>query len=113
MVIYVSDNYADVGTFPRFYLTADERYFLRFRVRKTVLVPDGVCSTAPEDQGRAACYVRQWLRIRLLDPHNCTVFYLRHKNPEYEVCDPMAVVTDYRSVADSALHAFNGPKVGL
>ncbi|KAH7722215.1 Protein DEL-7, partial [Aphelenchoides avenae] len=99
IVVFVTDNYPDVATFPRYYIDPKQRNYLRFKASKTVLLPAySQCSTAPEHRGRATCYIQKFLRNRLIRPFNCTVFYLRHKNPELDICEPKLLVENYNTV---------------
>uniref|UniRef100_A0A914HJ15 Uncharacterized protein n=1 Tax=Globodera rostochiensis TaxID=31243 RepID=A0A914HJ15_GLORO len=98
IVAYISQLYEDIPTFPRFYLNNHTWYRIRLKKRRiSMLSPNPHC--APEQtEKRGNCYVESWHRERVTKPFNCTIFYLAHKNPELEVCDPKVIFLNYRSV---------------
>ncbi|KAI1733335.1 amiloride-sensitive sodium channel domain-containing protein [Ditylenchus destructor] len=109
VIVYVGDQYDDVPTFPRYYLNTNIWYRLRFRKRRIkMLPPNPHCTTDYNNKGRGYCLVESWLRSRIIEPLNCTVFYMAHKHPEMPVCDPETVVRNY-GLVDQAdkLFAYN------
>ncbi|KAH7708932.1 hypothetical protein AAVH_23808 [Aphelenchoides avenae] len=52
----------------------------------------------------ARCTVREWLKARVIEPLNCTLFYMQHqafsKWPTLEVCPPEWIIRHYDQVAN-------------
>ncbi|KAL3113058.1 hypothetical protein niasHT_013523 [Heterodera trifolii] len=98
VVAYISQNSEDFATFPRFYLNNHTWYRIRLKKRRiSMLSPNPHCSSE-RTMERGNCYVDSWLRERVTKPFKCTIFYLAHKSPELEVCDPKVIFLNYRSV---------------
>uniref|UniRef100_A0A183C2J1 Acid-sensing ion channel 1-like n=1 Tax=Globodera pallida TaxID=36090 RepID=A0A183C2J1_GLOPA len=98
IVAYISQLYEDIPTFPRFYLNNHTWYRIRLKKRRiSMLSPNPHCASEQTEK-RGNCYVESWHRERVTKPFNCTIFYLAHKNPELEVCDPKVIFLNYRSV---------------
>ncbi|KAI1714492.1 amiloride-sensitive sodium channel domain-containing protein [Ditylenchus destructor] len=88
VIVYVGDQYDDVPTW--------------------MLPPNPHCTTDYNNKGRGYCLVESWLRSRIIEPLNCTIFYMAHKHPEIPVCEPETVVRNY-GLVDQAdkLFAYN------
>lgn len=44
------------------------------------------------------CYLKNWVKLNLIDPFNCTVPYLENITGitgVYPICDPAVIVADY------------------
>uniref|UniRef100_A0A1I7S9N6 Sodium channel protein Nach n=1 Tax=Bursaphelenchus xylophilus TaxID=6326 RepID=A0A1I7S9N6_BURXY len=103
-VIFCSDNDTDISTFPRFYVNMNESIFVRFVARFLRMSPwESECSMLDEDKGRATCYVKKYHEYRVLNPLNCSLFYLKHRAERYEVCAPLDIVYNYNVVVNGAL----------
>lgn len=126
IVVYLTDEHRAVGTFPRFYVHFHSAIFVRAKMRRITMLPGNEqCQSDPESQaraifleiylfkfillilnadifqGRSSCWLRRWLREKVLEPFNCTVFYLgRNKYREFPVCQPITIVRNYLSVID-------------
>jgi len=101
IIVYISDKYSDVGTFPRFYVNFHESMYMRLKARRIINLPsNSQCTPRLEERGRATCFMSKWLWRKVVSPLNCTVFYLRHKHPEYSVCEPEVIVRNYAKVND-------------
>ncbi|KAH7722497.1 Protein DEL-7 [Aphelenchoides avenae] len=99
IVLFVSDKYPDIRLFPRFYLNRERYMVMHLRAVVYKLLPTNkYCSASPEDRGQGTCPINSWLRTRVIGPHNCTLFYMHHKNPDLEICRPEAVISDYYNV---------------
>uniref|UniRef100_A0A915DD72 Uncharacterized protein n=1 Tax=Ditylenchus dipsaci TaxID=166011 RepID=A0A915DD72_9BILA len=110
-IAYISDRFPDVATFPRLYVDFHESTYLKVKGRRMVLLPwNNDCSMSPEFRGKA-CYVRKWLRTKVIEPLNCTVFYLKDKIPGYSVCDPEVIVRNYKTVTNTSLSNADGLKI--
>ncbi|KAH7719715.1 Protein DEL-7 [Aphelenchoides avenae] len=112
MIAYIADNHPDVATFPRYYIDIRKNNYIRFSATEIQLFPwNEQCSERPEDKGRASCYVRKWLRTRLIQPFNCTVFYMAHKNPKLDICEPKVLVENYQTMRNNSLNVAAGERV--
>uniref|UniRef100_A0A915DB18 Uncharacterized protein n=1 Tax=Ditylenchus dipsaci TaxID=166011 RepID=A0A915DB18_9BILA len=99
IVVYVTDKHPDVGHFPRYYINLHEAIYVRVRGKRIVMLDgNSQCSSKKEYKGRSTCFMKKWMRQRLLDPLNCTLFYLKDKAVGYDVCEPDLVVQHYSSV---------------
>uniref|UniRef100_A0A915P998 Uncharacterized protein n=1 Tax=Meloidogyne floridensis TaxID=298350 RepID=A0A915P998_9BILA len=97
LIVYLSQQYEDIPTFPRFYL--NNNYWYRLRLKKkhiSLLNPNQHCSPVEKYIKRGNCYVDSCERI--IQPFNCTIFYFSHKNPKFDVCDPEIIFNNYFSI---------------
>ncbi|KAE9546852.1 hypothetical protein FO519_009936 [Halicephalobus sp. NKZ332] len=103
IILYVSDEFPDVPTFPRFYLAPNHLNQLHLERRITSMLPDNPhCSNSSSAIGVGTCMVNTWLDRRIVNPLNCTVFYLRNKHPELPVCSPKEIVKNYNNMINLA-----------
>ncbi|CAD6187959.1 unnamed protein product [Caenorhabditis auriculariae] len=105
--VHVSDSFAAVATFPRFYLTFNDKIFMNVYLRKVLMRPDKrVCSFAPKEQGRATCYINKWLQDVVISRFNCTFVYLSNfsSSAGFETCDPSIIVTNYDGVVNGGFN---------
>lgn len=110
-ILYVSDEYLDVATFPRYYLYPQKWNQLRLARQIISMLPNSpYCSNSTEAIGRGTCLVNSWLKSRIVNPLNCTLFYFQHKFPNLPVCRPEAIVKTYKNVIDLAFNDDTGVK---
>ncbi|CAD5228038.1 unnamed protein product [Bursaphelenchus okinawaensis] len=103
-VVFVSDNYTDISTFPRYYINLNEAIFVHFSARLLRMSPfESECSMLEEDKGRATCYVKKYHEYRVLGPLNCSLFYLNHRVEGYQTCEPLDIVYNYNVVVNGAI----------
>lgn len=97
VVIYISDRYPDIATFPRFYLNYKQWNRMRFELNEVKMLPtSGQCSDDPNSLGRGTCFVNQWLTAKVIEKYKCTVFYFENKTRGVPICDPDILVRDYK-----------------
>uniref|UniRef100_A0A914M7W3 Uncharacterized protein n=1 Tax=Meloidogyne incognita TaxID=6306 RepID=A0A914M7W3_MELIC len=63
LIVYLSQQYEDIPTFPRFYL--NNNYWYRLRLKKkhiSLLNPNQHCSPVEKYIKRGNCYVDSWLK---------------------------------------------------
>ncbi|KAE9548976.1 hypothetical protein FO519_007810 [Halicephalobus sp. NKZ332] len=103
-ILYISDEYPDVATFPRFYLEAMKWNQLHLQKRVISMLPNNPhCSNETTAQGEGTCFVNKWLEKKVVHPLNCTLFYLQHKYPKLPVCNPEKIVETYSNVISLAI----------
>ncbi|KAI6174375.1 hypothetical protein M3Y98_01183300 [Aphelenchoides besseyi] len=104
-VVFISDSFVDISTFPRFYINVNESQHVRLWARELQMLPwNEQCSADIKDQGRARCYVEKYHTSRVLLPFNCSLFYLSHRYPSYDVCDPLKVIYNYNVITNAAMN---------
>ncbi|KAI6216632.1 hypothetical protein M3Y99_01810000 [Aphelenchoides fujianensis] len=109
IVVFISDNFTDISTFPRFYISVNESRHVRFWMTEYQMLPYNTqCSTEMKDRGRAMCFMEKYHTSRALVPFNCSLFYLSHRYPNYKICNPLVVVYNYNIITNAALSA-EGP----
>uniref|UniRef100_A0AC34RMW9 Uncharacterized protein n=1 Tax=Panagrolaimus sp. JU765 TaxID=591449 RepID=A0AC34RMW9_9BILA len=102
-ILYVSDGYPDVATFPRFYMNPFEMNQLHFNRRVISMLPTNPsCSNDTKAQGVGTCFVSKWLERKIVQPLNCTLFYLSSKHPHLPICEPEKIVSSYKNVVNLA-----------
>uniref|UniRef100_A0A914Q6Z3 Uncharacterized protein n=1 Tax=Panagrolaimus davidi TaxID=227884 RepID=A0A914Q6Z3_9BILA len=57
----------------------------------------------PNSLGRATCFVNNWLKYKVIEQYNCSVFYLHHKRPDVQICDPEIIIKNYDTFVDPSL----------
>nr|CAD2183459.1 unnamed protein product [Meloidogyne enterolobii] len=63
LIVYLSQQYEDIPTFPRFYLNNNYWYRLRLKKRHiSLLNPNQHCSPVEKYIKRGNCYVDSWLK---------------------------------------------------
>ncbi|KAI6190925.1 1-Cys peroxiredoxin [Aphelenchoides bicaudatus] len=98
IVVFLSDNFTDVSTFPRFYVNLDDKMYVRMWLTELrMLDTNKDCSMDPKDRGRATCYVEKY--------HTSRLFYLSHRYPNFKVCDALRVVYNYNMITNAALNS--------
>uniref|UniRef100_A0AC35G5D9 Uncharacterized protein n=1 Tax=Panagrolaimus sp. PS1159 TaxID=55785 RepID=A0AC35G5D9_9BILA len=109
-ILYVSDEYLDVATFPRYYLYPQKWNQLRLARQIISMLPNSpYCSNSTEAIGRGTCLVNSWLKSRIVNPLNCTLFYFQHKFPNLPICRPEAI-RHYNVVANYPNHRCTRPR---
>uniref|UniRef100_A0A914Y436 Uncharacterized protein n=1 Tax=Panagrolaimus superbus TaxID=310955 RepID=A0A914Y436_9BILA len=102
LVVYISDKFPDIATFPRFYLNFLQWNRMRFNLKEIDMLPSiGQCDSG--SQGRATCFVNNWLKYKVIEQYNCSVFYLQHKRPDIQICDPEIIIKNYDTFVDPSL----------
>ncbi|KAE9547322.1 hypothetical protein FO519_009467 [Halicephalobus sp. NKZ332] len=103
-ILYISDQYPDVPTFPRFYLYPNQVNQLHLELQTTSMLPSNPhCSNSTSAIGVGTCVVDTWLKTRVVEPLNCTLFYFQDKYPNLPVCLPDEVVRTYDNVVNQAV----------
>uniref|UniRef100_A0AC34F2H6 Uncharacterized protein n=1 Tax=Panagrolaimus sp. ES5 TaxID=591445 RepID=A0AC34F2H6_9BILA len=75
---------------------------MRFNLKEIDMLPSiGQCDS--NSQGRATCFVNNWLKYKVIEQYNCSVFYLHHKRPDIEICDPEIIIKNYDTFVDPSL----------
>lgn len=75
---------------------------MRFTLKEIDMLPStGQCDS--KSLGRATCFVNTWLKRKVIDEYNCSVFYLSHKYPETQICDPEVIIRNYNSFVDPSM----------
>ncbi|KAI6197828.1 hypothetical protein M3Y94_01271000 [Aphelenchoides besseyi] len=106
VVVFISDSFVDISTFPRFYISVNESRHVRLWATELQMLPyNEQCSSDVKDQGRARCYVEKYHTSRVLLPFNCSLFYLNHRYPSYEICDPLKVIYNYNIITNAAMNS--------
>ena len=55
-------------------------------------------------KGRSSCWLRRWLYEKVVEPYNCTVFYLGRNRYNYlPICEPITIVRNYLDVTNLRL----------
>ena len=104
VVVYISDRYPDIATFPRFYLNYKQWNRMRFEMNEIRMLPtSGQCIDDPNNFGRATCFVNHWLRDKVIQKYNCTVFYFENKTTGVPICDPETIVRDYDTFVNPSM----------
>lgn len=71
-----------------------KRLYYRFLESNGQCRPGGLMDATPI----STCKYDAWLRSRLIEPHNCTFYYLRRGVEGLDVCDPYIVIRNHRSL---------------
>ncbi|KAE9548829.1 hypothetical protein FO519_007965 [Halicephalobus sp. NKZ332] len=104
VVIYISDRFPDIATFPRFYLNYMQWNRMRFQLKEIKMLPTfGQCTDNPNNLGRATCFVNHWIKNKVISKFNCTVFYFEHKAKGVPICDPEVIVRDYNQFVNPSM----------
>lgn len=80
-----------------------ENYFTIKLRRFKLLYANSQCKEGDTRWSRSTCYYDAWLRKRVLEPLNCTLYYLPRSPDGYKVCEPDAVVSNYRNLINQSL----------
>jgi hypothetical protein len=75
-----------------------------------MLPTSSYCYDSDETHGRSACYVGKWLYMRLIEPHNCTVFYMHYRKPSVGICEHGIVPQNYDDFQSLTMNESNGSK---
>lgn len=62
---------------------------------------NGYCNPDRANRASSTCYYDHWLQRKLLEPYNCTFFYLQRGVQGYNVCDPDLVVRKQKLILDT------------
>uniref|UniRef100_A0A1I8BD65 CX domain-containing protein n=1 Tax=Meloidogyne hapla TaxID=6305 RepID=A0A1I8BD65_MELHA len=99
IVAYLTDEHQAVGTFPRYYVHFHSAVLLRARNRQISMLPDN-----DQCYRRSSCWLRRWLYEKVIEPYNCTVFYLGRNRYNYlPICEPITIVRNYLDVTNLRL----------
>ena len=74
------------------------------RLTTSMLPRNTYCSNSSANVGMGTCVVNTWLTRRIVQPHNCTLFYLRNKHPDLPVCLPEKIVRNYKNIINLAFN---------
>ncbi|KAH7716735.1 hypothetical protein AAVH_15828 [Aphelenchoides avenae] len=100
MVIHIVSHKAEpYYTQRRYYAQRWESNDLVIKERDTYFLETNPgCNPDRNGRNRATmtCYYDHWLRTRLIEPYNCTFFYLTRGVYGLETCDPDLVVRNYQ-----------------
>lgn len=61
------------------------------------------CSNSSSAIGVGTCVVNTWLESRVVNPLNCTLFYLQNKYPNLTICSPEQIIRTYDNVINIAV----------
>uniref|UniRef100_A0A914NGH7 Uncharacterized protein n=1 Tax=Meloidogyne incognita TaxID=6306 RepID=A0A914NGH7_MELIC len=107
IVAYITDEHQAVGTFPRYYVHFHSAVLLRARNRQISMLPDNdqcYSNYGKDYKGRSSCWVKRWLHEKIVEPFNCTVFYLGRNRYNYlPICEPITIVRNYLDVTNLRL----------
>uniref|UniRef100_A0A914E4K6 Tc1-like transposase DDE domain-containing protein n=1 Tax=Acrobeloides nanus TaxID=290746 RepID=A0A914E4K6_9BILA len=113
-VIYISDLLRDVATFPRMYLDYNTWNRIRFTARQLIMLPiNNQCVNNRPGYGKGTCFVETWLYNKVINNFNCTVFYLKYKTPNLEICDPYVIAKNYATITGQNVNLSFGPLVDV
>ncbi|CAD5209865.1 unnamed protein product [Bursaphelenchus okinawaensis] len=99
LVAFMATPGSEISTFPRYYLNNQSETQISIKLRMFDLDPEfSKCHNDVEARGRAACYVRQWLYDKFVDPHNCTPFYMAYRAHGAPVCETGLIARMYENV---------------
>lgn len=105
MVLHILSHRAEpFYMYRRHFLERDtsNKFVLKQRLYKFLDTNDQ-CNPGEENRAALTCYYNKWLRNRLIEPYNCTLFYLQKGADGYETCDPDLVVSNYDPISDTFL----------
>uniref|UniRef100_A0A1I7SEQ0 Amiloride-sensitive sodium channel n=1 Tax=Bursaphelenchus xylophilus TaxID=6326 RepID=A0A1I7SEQ0_BURXY len=103
LVAFLATPRSEISTFPRYYLTKQASTKISIKLRMFDMDPDFTrCHDDGETRGRAACYLRQWLYEKFVNPHNCTPFYMQYRTHGVDVCETGVIAKTYENVLDLA-----------
>lgn len=106
VVVFLANPDGEPSTFPRYYFNTHMWYQLVLKLRQlSMLDANPQCASDCNNCDLSRCYLRRWLRMRILKPYNCTLFYERHNAWKgTPVCDPELIVRDYANVTDTSMY---------
>ncbi|KAI6226258.1 hypothetical protein M3Y99_01309400 [Aphelenchoides fujianensis] len=108
VIAYIADPRSEMSTFPRYYIQLRAYNYISVSLRVVrMLKSSSQCYPNDETRGRSACYLRKWLHTRLVEPHNCTPFYMHYRASYTNICEPGLVARNYEDVSNVGL---NGTK---
>ncbi|KAI6171672.1 hypothetical protein M3Y98_00888300 [Aphelenchoides besseyi] len=108
VIAYIADPRTEMSTFPRYYIQYHSYNYVSVTMRVVKMLRSNLqCYPNDETRGRSACYLRKWLHSRIVEPFNCTPFYLHYRAPYVQICEPGTVARNYEWISNVAL---NGTK---
>uniref|UniRef100_A0A0K0FVE8 Transmembrane protein n=1 Tax=Strongyloides venezuelensis TaxID=75913 RepID=A0A0K0FVE8_STRVS len=102
VVVYSNERKKYVPFFPRFYIYGNNQNILKFNKYVYYLLDNNnQCNPNRNYEGLSLCYIDYWLKTKLHDPYNCTLFYMGYKN--WKMCDPIIILKNYEKIMSVAL----------
>uniref|UniRef100_A0A0N5BAZ0 Sodium channel protein Nach n=1 Tax=Strongyloides papillosus TaxID=174720 RepID=A0A0N5BAZ0_STREA len=104
IVIYNSPKTDGMTLYPRYYIYG--RDWNRFKFTKQmykILHNQGNCNNDKNYKGIGVCYVNEWIRQKIHDKYNCTLFYLDNTNNNLSICSPKIIVNNYNEIMEGKL----------
>ncbi|CAD5209867.1 unnamed protein product [Bursaphelenchus okinawaensis] len=99
VIAYLTQPGREISTYPRFYINYRSYNVIKCKMRRIKMLDSNKYCIADADYGgRDDCYIRKWLYHRLIVPLNCTVFYMKDKNDQHQLCPVGLVASNYENI---------------